>query len=108
MIWPAKVKSDDGKTFYTDAAAPTPSTPAPKNCQTGWADFCKASQHDGVACPSDSCDIDDGVRKDHAPSTPAPMASDQQIQEWADRHGINIHGTDLRCAFEDAASWRQA
>jgi len=23
MIWPTKVKSDDGKTFYTDEAAPT-------------------------------------------------------------------------------------
>lgn len=62
-----------------------PSTPAPKNCQTGWADFCKASQHDGVACPADSCDIDDGVRKDHALSTPAPVAmTDAQIVEIYD------------------------
>lgn len=62
--------------FTVREVSPTPSTPAPKNCQTGWADFCKASQHDGVACPADSCDIDDGVRKDHAPSTPAPVASE--------------------------------
>lgn len=34
-----------------------------RHCQTGWADFCFASRKDGVACPFDSCDIDDGIRK---------------------------------------------
>jgi hypothetical protein len=33
-----------------------------RHCQTGWADFCFASRKDGVACPWDSCDIDDGIR----------------------------------------------
>jgi len=34
-----------------------------KNCQTGRSDNCLASKADGVVCPEDSCDIDDGVRK---------------------------------------------
>jgi hypothetical protein len=33
-----------------------------KHCQNGWADFCLAGRVDGIACPFDSCDIDDGIR----------------------------------------------
>lgn len=32
------------------------------HCQNGRADVCRASQRDGVVCPDESCDIDDGVR----------------------------------------------
>ncbi|MGV0128890.1 hypothetical protein [Burkholderia gladioli] len=46
-------------------AAPSALVPA-KNCQTGYADICKVGARDGVACPSDSCDIDDGIRPDTA------------------------------------------
>ncbi|MCT9072799.1 hypothetical protein N6G06_15675 [Cupriavidus gilardii] len=31
-----------------------------KDCQHGYADICAAGARDGVACPVDSCDIDDG------------------------------------------------
>jgi hypothetical protein len=33
-----------------------------RNCQNG-NEACLAGQRDGVVCPADSCDIDDGVRK---------------------------------------------
>lgn len=32
------------------------------HCQNGFGDICRASQRDGITCPHDSCDIDDGVR----------------------------------------------
>lgn len=34
-----------------------------RHCQSGNKDVCRAGQRDGVACPEDSCDIDDGIRK---------------------------------------------
>lgn len=36
--------------------------PQLKDCQHGFSDICLASQCDGVVCPADTCDIDDGVR----------------------------------------------
>lgn len=30
--------------------------------------------------------------------------SDEQIREWMKRHNIDLHTTDARCAFEDAAT----
>ncbi|MEW2894476.1 hypothetical protein [Stenotrophomonas maltophilia] len=36
-----------------------------EHCQNGFADICLASQRDGVICPEDSCDIDDGIRHNH-------------------------------------------
>lgn len=36
--------------------------PQVKDCQHGFGDICRAGQHDGIVCPHDSCDIDDGVR----------------------------------------------
>lgn len=32
-----------------------------KNCQEGGS-LCRAGQRDGITCPEESCDIDDGVR----------------------------------------------
>jgi hypothetical protein len=54
----------DHMSIELDAAplANEASKPAVRNCQTGWADFCLMAKHDGVTCPSESCDIDDGVR----------------------------------------------
>ena len=36
--------------------------PAVTHCQNG-GDVCLAGNHDGVCCPYDSCDIDDGMRR---------------------------------------------
>ena len=37
------------------------------------------------------------------PAPEQPTLSDQQIQEWADRHDLGISSiTDLRCILEDA------
>ncbi|WP_250467674.1 hypothetical protein [Caballeronia sp. GAFFF2] len=33
-----------------------------KSCRTGYYDICHAAKFDGVVCPEDECDIDDGVR----------------------------------------------
>ncbi|MBJ9709842.1 ASCH/PUA domain-containing protein [Burkholderia gladioli] len=58
-------------------AAPSALVPA-KNCQTGYADICKVGARDGVACPSDSCDIDDGIR----PDTVAQAVAADGAQSW--------------------------
>ena len=39
------------------------------DCQNGFGDVCKASKADGVVCPDDSCDIDDGIRQTTASPT---------------------------------------
>lgn len=36
--------------------------PEQKDCQHGFSDICHAGRRDGVTCPPDSCDIDDGMR----------------------------------------------
>jgi len=41
MIWPTKVKSDDGKTFYTDDVAPTQGADARPVV------ICQIEQHNG-------------------------------------------------------------
>lgn len=33
-----------------------------RHCQNGRADICLAGFQDGICCPNDSCDIDDGLR----------------------------------------------
>lgn len=48
-----------------------------KHCQSGRADVCLASQRDGVICPEDSCDIDDGMRHNH-------LAARQPVGEHAE------------------------
>lgn len=40
-----------------------------EHCQNGRADICLAGSRDGICCPEDSCDIDDGTRQ----SSPAPV-----------------------------------
>ncbi|WP_208456773.1 DUF3850 domain-containing protein [Burkholderia gladioli] len=57
--------------FASERAAVSPATAdttwkAPKqHCQNG-GDVCLAGNRDGVCCPEDSCDIDDGTRKNPA------------------------------------------
>jgi hypothetical protein len=49
----------------------TADQPALKHhCQNGTADVCLAGSRDGICCPPDSCDIDDGARP-----TPQPSAA---------------------------------
>lgn len=43
------------------------------------------------------------LNKDVPVSRP-PKFTDKVIREWGDRHGIDMGMTDLRAAFEDAAS----
>jgi hypothetical protein len=50
------------------------SKPAAKSCQTGWDDICHMAKHDGVVCPDESCDIDDGIR-----AAPSPAQGDDWI-----------------------------
>lgn len=42
-------------------------------------------------------------KADHAAAGTPPI-SDQRLQEWADRHGIRLSGSDLRSAVDDAAT----
>lgn len=53
-----------------------------RHCQNGRADVCRASQRDGVVCPADSCDIDDGVREPDAAQRVA--AGDDPLKGVAD------------------------
>ncbi|WP_329770929.1 hypothetical protein [Stenotrophomonas maltophilia] len=56
-----------------------------EHCQNGFADICLASQRDGVICPEDSCDIDDGIRHNHlAARQPVDMSNviEQIAQQW--------------------------
>ncbi|WP_316150099.1 hypothetical protein [Cupriavidus sp. BIC8F] len=56
---------------------------APKDCQHGYGDICAAGARDGVVCPEDSCDIDDGIRA--APSASAQQADDMEaFDAWAE------------------------
>lgn len=51
----------EGERLYTrpfPAPAPAPAVPEDQNCSV----VCQASRADGILCPNDSCDIEDGVR----------------------------------------------
>lgn len=74
------VRADDAaNAIRAVLAAPSqPAAPAEqtvpwvsRHCQSGNKDVCRAGQRDGVACPEDSCDIDDGQRPKDAPATAA-------------------------------------
>ena len=64
-----KLRADMERVRAERAAGPsrehvgeTDRRPATSHCQNG-GDVCLAGNRDGVCCPEDSCDIDDGVRK---------------------------------------------
>jgi hypothetical protein len=67
---PARVALDKAEAVLaSDAPAVAPL--GFRHCQSGNKDVCRAGQRDGVVCPADSCDIDDGERpKDAAASVP--------------------------------------
>jgi len=56
-----------------DCVGPCPNLRPGVNCQNG-GDVCLAGHFDGICCPEDSCDIDDGIRKD--PTRAAARASE--------------------------------
>lgn len=49
-----------GTKLYTH---PAPVVPLKEHCQNGRADICLAGSQDGICCPDDECDIDEGLRK---------------------------------------------
>lgn len=56
----------------TNANAPA----IPKlHCQNN-GDVCLAGNRDGICCPEESCDIDDGIRKDPRMASPSPLPPD--------------------------------
>lgn len=67
---------------WNASAIPAFGVGAPKpgylqTCQEG-GDLCRAGQRDGVTCPEESCDIDDGLRpKDVQPPAPEPLTDEQ-------------------------------
>lgn len=69
-----------------------------EHCQNGFADICLASQRDGVICPEDSCDIDDGVRRNHLAASQS-AASVPQGCDACHRTGIrrNDEGRNVFC-----------
>lgn len=56
--------------------------PAKSHCQNG-GDVCLAGNRDGICCPEDSCDIDDGVRA----AAPQSGLTVEQIEQVARNHG---------------------
>ncbi|WP_441460292.1 hypothetical protein [Burkholderia thailandensis] len=73
--------TDLAKRLYQLLASPSSqpaAAPIPKlHCQNS-GDVCLAGNRDGVCCPEDSCDIDDGVRKDPRMAQPAPSPVDER------------------------------
>lgn len=73
-----------------------------EHCQNGRAEVCLASQHDGVVCPHDSCDIEDGIRHNHL------IAARQPVGEplWC-MHILgpdDVHAAPSRAHAEKAAA----
>jgi hypothetical protein len=64
------------------AAAPAQEPHKPlsweRHCQNG-GDLCRAGFFDGVCCPEESCDIDDGTRTDPERAQPAPAEDDAPV-----------------------------
>lgn len=52
-----------------------------QHCQNGFADICLASQRDGVICPEDSCDIDDGIRHNHLAAR-QPVGDEERAETY--------------------------
>ncbi|MBF9137529.1 hypothetical protein JY404_00220 [Stenotrophomonas maltophilia] len=73
-----------------------------EHCQNGFADICLASQRDGVICPEDSCDIDDGIRHNHLAAS-QPVAGLSWADYWIERGQPDVaHDFD---AFSRAEAW---
>jgi Lar family restriction alleviation protein len=82
---PQAHKDEDDEVAQIDAAIERlASPPSAKqefpHCQNG-GNFCRAGQRDGVTCPEESCDIDDGLReKDASPPQSQPAAPTAQAE----------------------------
>lgn len=112
---PAHELSQNHPLRVAERAAQQQAEPTPKNCQTGYADICAAGAQDGVACPADSCDVDDGIRKlqqrehtadfDSWAKNPYTIALQKSIAEdYVPRADVQQAepGADERAEFETA------
>jgi len=54
--------------------------PAKSHCQNG-GDVCLAGNRDGICCPDESCDIDDGVRKNPEKATGSGEMTTQELAD---------------------------
>lgn len=73
-----------GVKLYGHAELLSASKPAAKSCQTGWGDICHMAKHDGITCPDDSCDIDDGIRAAPAQSAESIYQTCFLQGQWRD------------------------
>ncbi|WP_186215905.1 hypothetical protein [Burkholderia gladioli] len=79
------------------ASADTTWTPPKQHCQNG-GDVCLAGNRDGVCCPEDSCDIDDGTRKNPATADTTTIGMSQHLIDalfgvvttWVNTHHIQF------------------
>lgn len=76
-----------------------------KSCRTGYYDICHAAKFDGVVCPEDECDIDDGVRVVAKSDKQEAVALDQQTKaqieslarhSYGGRFAVYMSGDDAR------------
>lgn len=73
----AKTQLEGGFVFSIDVN-PAPVVPLKEHCQNGRADICLAGSQDGICCPDDECDIDEGLRK-AAQENSAPVVPDGYV-----------------------------
>jgi hypothetical protein len=76
-----------------------PEGAAPKDCQHGFADICAAGARDGVVCPADSCDIDDGIR-----GRQGAALTDEQARKIGVAAGLLVQDKDGRW-FVASPTW---
>ncbi|WP_186130455.1 hypothetical protein [Burkholderia gladioli] len=80
------------------ATADTPWKTPKQHCQNG-GDVCLAGNRDGVCCPEDSCDIDDGTRKN-------PATADERAASVAPLPEVPEHVlADLQSALTHLEMW---
>ncbi|MFM0163914.1 hypothetical protein PQR39_26305 [Paraburkholderia sediminicola] len=75
-------KGWEAHTVFARAASPSVPAQSSKSCQTGWGDICHMAKHDGVVCPDDSCDIDDGIRAAPAQSGEPVVCIAPACHQW--------------------------
>ena len=79
--------------------------PAKSHCQNG-GDVCLAGNRDGVCCPEDSCDIDDGIRA-AVPQATMPKLTDAMRAVLRNEHCIYGSEDDLYAALCNAVGPEQ-
>jgi hypothetical protein len=76
----------------------------PKHCQNGNALVCLAGNRDGICCPEESCDIDDGLRaamQEQKPPSPA-LARLALAREWINTRVPHLEECPWRGLTRDA------